>query len=378
MNKPSVTHAEQGSARIKVVGVGGGGTNAVNRMIDAGLAGVEFIAMNTDLQVLDISKAEIKLQLGRDCTSGLGAGGDPNVGRASAEESKGEIKKLLDGANMVFITAGMGGGTGTGAAPIIAEIASELGALTVAVVTKPFGFEGPRRMKLALEGVETLRGKVDTIIVVPNERLLSTNDRKMPLVDAFKCADDVLRQGVQGISDIITIPGTINVDFADVRTIMTRSGAAIMGIGVASGDHRAVEAAQSAVSSQLLETSIHGASRVLINFTAGNDLSLSEFQEAADQIRQLCDPDEANIICGWVPDSSMEGEVRVTVLATGFANSDPTMPANNATSQRPASTPAASVAPKPIPAQPAAQAAPVDPRKSSSDDYDIPAFLRKR
>ncbi len=309
---------ELGSATIKVIGAGGGGTNAVNRMIEAGLTGVEFLAMNTDVQVLNISKAPRKLQLGENSTRGLGAGGDPNIGRTAAEESKSEIKKMLDGADMVFITAGMGGGTGTGAAPVIAEIASEMGALTVAVVTKPFSFEGPRRMRLAEEGVEILKTKVDTIIIVPNDKLLSVGDRRMTLVEAFKVADDVLRQGVQGISDIITIPGMINVDFADVRAIMTSAGSALMGIGSGSGDHRAVEAAQNAVSSQLLETSINGATRVLVNVTSGNDLTLAEFYEAADQISQLCDQREANIIFGWVPDPSLQGEVRVTVLATGF------------------------------------------------------------
>ncbi|MCS6776975.1 MAG: cell division protein FtsZ, partial [Chthonomonadaceae bacterium] len=305
------------AAQIKVIGVGGGGTNAVNRMIEAGVSGVEFLAMNTDLQVLNISKATRKLQLGENSTRGLGAGGNPEVGRAAAEESRTEIKRMLEGADMVFITAGMGGGTGTGAAPIIAEIAREINALTVGVVTKPFSFEGPRRMRLAEEGVENLKSRVDTIIVVPNDKLLSVGDRRMTLVEAFKVADDVLRQGVQGISDIITIPGIINVDFADVRAIMSQAGPALMGIGTASGDHRAVEAAQNAVSSQLLETNIAGATRVLVNITSGNDLRLEEFYEAAQQIQQLCDQKEANIIIGWVPDPNLEGEVRVTVLATG-------------------------------------------------------------
>jgi cell division protein FtsZ len=356
-----------GSARIKVVGVGGGGTNAVNRMIEAGLTGVEFIAMNTDVQVLNISKANRKLQLGENSTRGLGAGGDPNLGRTAAEESKSEIKKVLDGADMVFITAGMGGGTGTGAAPIIAEIAREIGALTVAVVTKPFKFEGPLRERLAEEGIETLKARVDTIIVVPNQRLLSISDRHMTLVDAFKTADDVLRQGVQGISDIITIPGMINVDFADVKAIMTGAGPALMGIGMAEGDHRAVEAAQMAVSSQLLETSINGATRVLVNVTSGNDLTLSEFNEAADQIAQLCDQRDANIIYGWVPDPSMEGAVRITVLATGFGNVDsrPQQP----TGQQPTSTQ------KPAPPPPTK---PQEPERVTPEDIDIPAFLRRR
>lgn len=391
---------DPGSARIKVIGVGGGGTNAVNRMIEAGLSGVEFLAMNTDVQVLNIAKAARKLQLGENSTRGLGAGGNPEVGRIAAEESKSEIKKALDGADMVFITAGMGGGTGTGAAPIIAEMASDLGALTVAVVTKPFTFEGPRRMRLAEEGVEQLKNKVDTIIIVPNDKLLSVGDRRMTLVEAFKVADDVLRQGVQGVSDIITIPGMINVDFADVRAIMSNAGPALMGIGTASGDHRAVEAAQSAVSSQLLETSINGATRVLVNVTSGNDLTLAEFTEAADQIHQLCDQQDAIIIFGWVPDPSLEGEVRVTVLATGFTPRDQS---GSVSSREPAGAqaplrsygapasaqqpPAATQPARPVEtdAAPPAQPAPphhvpqaADPRKAPQDDLDIPAFLRRK
>src|SRR5437588_90221 len=306
-------------ANIKVIGVGGGGTNAVNRMIEAGLNGVDFLAMNTDRQVLNISLAPTKMQLGENLTRGLGAGGNPEIGRSAAEESKTEIKKAIDGADMVFITAGMGGGTGTGAAPVIAEIAREVGALTVAVVTKPFNFEGPRRMRLAEEGVDNLKAKVDTVIVVPNDKLLTVGDKRMTLVEAFRVADDVVRQGVQGISDIITIPGQINVDFADVKAIMSNAGSALMGIGIASGDHRAVEAAQMAISSPLLETSIDGALRVLINVTSGPDLTLAEANDAALLINNLCDRKEANIIFGWVSDPSMEGQVRVTVLATGFA-----------------------------------------------------------
>ncbi|HZP84863.1 MAG TPA: cell division protein FtsZ [Chthonomonadaceae bacterium] len=397
---------DAGSAHIKVIGVGGGGTNAVNRMIESGLGGVEFLAMNTDVQVLNISKAQRKLQLGENSTRGLGAGGNPEIGRAAAEESKSEIKKMMDGADMVFITAGMGGGTGTGAAPIIAELAREIGALTVAVITKPFNFEGPRRMRLAEEGVDNLRSKVDTVIIVPNDKLLSIGDRRMTLVEAFKMADDVLRQGVQGISDIITIPGMINVDFADVRAIMSNAGSALMGIGSASGDGRAVEAAQNAVSSQLLETSINGATRVLVNVTSGHDLTLSEFTEAADQIHALCDQKEANIIFGWVPDSSLEGEVRVTVLATGFAGRDGQPATQSAYSSaqtptsrsfaqaeatRPAHAPTppqqqtqaavrASEGQQPTPPQPQTQQPPPapEPRKPSGEELDIPAFLRRR
>jgi len=387
--------AELGSARIKVIGVGGGGTNAVNRMIEASLSGVEFLAMNTDVQVLNISQAPRKLQLGENSTRGLGAGGNPEIGRTAAEESKSEIKKMMDGADMVFITAGMGGGTGTGAAPVIAEIAREIGALTVAVVTKPFPFEGPRRMRLAAEGIENLKSRVDTIIIVPNEKLLSVGDRRMTLVEAFKVADDVLRQGVQGISDIITIPGMINVDFADVRAIMTGAGPALMGIGMATGDHRAVEAAQNAVSSQLLETSINGATRVLVNVTSGNDLTLAEFNEAAEQIASLCDQRDANIIFGWVPDQMLEGEVRVTVLATGFnarEDTGTTQPTRPGVTTRPFAPtqpvvgntpPTATPRPTDPPATPPGQEktaqvqppVPPDPRK---DDLDIPAFLRKR
>jgi cell division protein FtsZ len=310
---------ESYGAIIKVIGAGGGGTNAVNRMIESGLNGVQFIAMNTDRQVLDVSLAPFKMQLGENLTRGLGAGGNPEIGRSAAEESKTEIKKALEGSDMVFITAGMGGGTGTGAAPVIAEVARDIGALTVAVVTKPFSFEGPRRMKLAEEGIDALKSKVDTVIVVPNDKLLTIGDKRMTLVDAFKMADDVLRQGVQGVSDIINIQGDVNVDFADVRATMTNAGSALMGIGTAEGDHRAVDAAQDAVSSPLLETSIEGALRVLINLTSGDDLTLTEANEAFTLISSLCDSKDANIIFGWVRDTSMQGRVRVTVLATGFA-----------------------------------------------------------
>ncbi|NLH99975.1 MAG: cell division protein FtsZ [Chthonomonadales bacterium] len=305
-------------ADIRVIGCGGGGTNAVNRMIEAGLGGVSFIAMNTDTQVLDISLAARKLQLGGNLTRGLGAGGNPDIGRSAAEESKSEIKAELDGADMVFITAGMGGGTGTGAAPVIAEIAQIIGALTVAVVTKPFSFEGPRRMKTAEEGIDSLKNKVDTMIVVPNDRLLTVGPRGITLVEAFRVADDVLRQGVQGISDIVTIPGLINVDFADVRATMQNAGRALMGIGAASGDHRAEAAAREAIASPLLETSIEGATRVLVNLTSGPDLTLAEANEAASLVTSVCDKHDANIIVGWVMDESMQGKLRVTVLAAGF------------------------------------------------------------
>ena len=306
------------NAVIKVIGVGGGGSNAVNRMIESGIQGVEFIAMNTDIQVLDLSAAPRKVQLGTELTRGLGAGGNPEVGKRAAEESKNEIRKVIEGADMVFVTAGMGGGTGTGAAPVIADLAKEIGALTVAVVTRPFGFEGPKRSKMAEQGVTSLMGRVDTIITIPNDKLLSVVERRTTLVDAFRVADDVLRQGVQGISDIITIPGQINVDFADVRAVMTNAGPALMGIGYGVGEHRALQAAQSATNSTLLEQTIHGATGLLVNVTSGEDLTLTEATEAMQYIQQLCDAEDANIFFGTVVDPTMEGTVRVTVLATGF------------------------------------------------------------
>ena len=312
---------DQAPAKIKVIGVGGGGGNAVNRMIQAKLRGIEFIAANTDLQALRRSEAPTKLQLGNALTRGLGAGGDPEVGRNSALEDTQRILETLDGADMVFITTGLGGGTGTGAAPILASLAAEIGALTVAVVTKPFSFEGRRRLKLAERGVEELRSSVDTLITIPNERLLSFVDRGTPLTEAFLIADDVLRQAVQGISDLITVPGEINVDFADVKTIMTGMGMALMGTGVAKGENRALEAAQRAISSPLLEeTSIEGARGVLINIAGGKDLTLHEVAEAARIISESVD-EEANIISGMVIDESMSDEMKVTVIATGFDQS---------------------------------------------------------
>ena len=366
-------------AKIKVIGCGGGGTNAVNRMIEAGLTGVEFIAMNTDIQVLDVSAADYKLQLGENLTRGLGAGGNPEVGRAASEESKSDIKKALEGADMVFITAGMGGGTGTGSAPVIAEIAKDLGILTVAVVTKPFKFEGPRRSRLADEGVDNLKDKVDTVIIIPNDRLLGVVEKRATLVEAFREADDVLRQGVQGISDIITIPGIINVDFADVRAIMLNAGTALMGIGVASGDHRAVDAAQAAIASPLLETSIEGARAALINITGGPDMTLAEVHEATELIQQATDAEDANIIFGIVQDPRLTDEVRITVLATGF-DQRPSTPAPVAvsagrtvmTASRPSSASSSAVVTEaPVEAAPA-------PRPPADNDVDIPAFLRRR
>ncbi|MGQ0571507.1 MAG: cell division protein FtsZ [Armatimonadota bacterium] len=340
-------------AAIKVVGVGGGGSNAVNRMISAGLRGVEYLAVNTDAQALALSSADKKIHIGAKATKGLGAGGDPNVGRQAAEESKEDLQDALAGADMVFITAGMGGGTGTGGAPIIAELARDQGALTIGVVTRPFSFEGKRRATAADEGVRTLKQKVNTLITIPNDRLLQIIDRQATVIEAFRTADDVLRQGVQGIADLITIPGLINLDFADVRTIMAEAGSALIGIGVASGEDRATRAAQAAISSPLLETNMEGARGVLINVTGGTDLGLLEVSEAAQIVREAADP-EANIIFGAVVDEKARDEIRITVIATGFDTvrraEDVVAPANDRVK------------------------APV----KLIDDLDIPAFLRRR
>jgi len=304
-------------AVIKVVGVGGGGCNAVNRMIDAGLKGVEFIAVNTDAQSLLLSDADVKLDIGRQLTRGLGAGSDPEIGRQAAEEHRAEIEEVLKGADMVFITAGKGGGTGTGGAPLVAEIAKSIGALTVGVVTRPFGFEGRRRSVQADQGIASLKDKVDTIIVIPNERLLQVSDEHTSMLNAFKMADEVLLQGVQGITDLITTPGLINTDFADVKMILTSAGSALMGVGYASGDGRAVAAARSAISSPLLEASIEGARGILLNVSGPSDLGLFELNEAAEIIGQAAHPD-ANIIFGAVIDDALGDEVRLTVIAAGF------------------------------------------------------------
>lgn len=305
-------------AKIKVIGVGGGGGNALNSMIASGLiSGVEFIAVNTDAQALLSNKADTKFQIGSNFTRGLGSGADPEVGRQAAEESREKLKELVFDTDMVFITAGMGGGTGTGASSIIAELAKEAGALTVAVVTKPFAFEGMRRMSVADEGIEQLKDKVDTLIVIPNQRLLDVIDRKMTLLDAFKMADNVLGQGVQGISDLITVPGLVNVDFADVKTVMSESGTALMGIGSASGENRAITAARAAISSPLLEISIEGAKGILYTITGGEDLTLTEVSEASAVIQQAADPD-ANIIFGATIDKEMGTSVKISVIATGF------------------------------------------------------------
>ena len=304
-------------AKIKVVGVGGGGNNAVNRMIDAGVKGVEFLVFNTDRQALKNSNAETKIQLGEKITKGLGAGANPEIGEQAAEESLDEIREALDGADMVFITAGMGGGTGTGAAPVIADVAKELGLLTVGVVTKPFTFEGRKRAKSAELGINALKGKVDTLVIIPNDRLLSIADKKTSFSQAFEMADDILKQGIQGISDLISVPNLINLDFADVKTIMFDKGIAHMGIGRASGDDRATEAAKLAINSPLLETSIEGAKSVLLNITAGSDLGIFEVNEAADLIRD-CVSEDANIIFGAGIDESLKDEVKITVIATEF------------------------------------------------------------
>ena len=304
-------------AVIKVVGVGGGGTNAVNRMVDAGLTGVEFVAVNTDAQALLMCEADVKIHIGAKATRGLGAGADPNVGREAAMESRDELKEALKGADMILVTAGEGGGTGTGGAPIVAEIARELEALTVGVVTRPFSFEGRRRSQQAEGGIAELADKVDTLIVIENDRLLQVVEKKTPLSDAFKMADDILRQGVQGITDLITVPGIVNLDFADVRTIMRDAGSALMGIGVGQGDNRASEAARTAVSSPLLESSIEGATGILLNITGPTDLGLFEVNEAAEVVTSAADQN-ANVIFGAVIDENVGDEVRVTVIATGF------------------------------------------------------------
>ena len=308
-----------GQAVIKVIGVGGGGSNAVNRMIEAGLTGVEFIVVNTDKQALDASQAEQKIQVGTGVTSGLGAGGNPEVGHRSAEESRDEIVDAIAKADLVFVTAGMGGGTGTGAAPVIAEVAKQSGALTVAVVTKPFNFEGPQRKSNAEFGVEKLRNVVDSFIVVPNDKLLETMQRKARIREAFDKADDVLRQGVQGISDLITIPGEVNLDFQDVRSVMGDAGPALMGIGMGSGENRAADAANQAISSPYLEIPISGARNLLINVTAGDDLGIGEVEEIVDMIRQAAGTD-TNVYWGLAFNPSMENELRVTVVATGYDN----------------------------------------------------------
>ena len=326
-------------AKIKVVGVGGGGNNAVNRMIASGLKGVEFIAINTDAQALVHAMAQNRMQIGEKLTRGLGAGARPEIGEKAAQENRDDIIKALQGADMIFVTAGMGGGTGTGAAPIVAECAKEIGALTVGVVTKPFAFEGKRRRAQAEKGIEFLTQKVDTIIVIPNDKLLQVVDKKCSLSDAFRTADDVLRQGIKGISDLIQVPGLINLDFADVKTIMTEQGEALMGIGIGEGENRAADAAKMAINSPLLETSIDGAKGILLNISGSANLSLFEINEAAEIISEAADPD-ANIIFGSVIDESLGDKVQITVVATGFNSNAKSVPefGKTTTTSRPAST----------------------------------------
>ncbi len=342
-------------AKIRVIGLGGGGSNAVNRMIEMGLQGVEFVAVNTDTQALMLSKAPIRIRIGERLTRGLGSGGNPEIGRKAAEESIDDLREVIKGADMVFVTAGMGGGTGTGASPVVARLAKEEGALTIGVVTKPFAFEGTKRRRVAEEGIKALAQEVDTLIVVPNDRLLQLVDKKVSMLEAFKLADDVLRQGIQGISELITVPGLINLDFADVRTIMSEGGAALMAIGRASGENRAIEAAEQAIHSSLLDISIDGARGILFNVTGGPDLTLHEVSQAAEIIQRAAHP-EANIIFGAVIDESMKEEIRITVIATGFDAADRA----EATPQKGATIPFPS------------------DRVSGSDDLDIPAFLRRR
>ena len=358
-------------AVIKVVGVGGGGVNAINRMIDAGLKGVEFIAVNTDAQALIMSDADVKLAIGRDLTRGLGAGSDPEIGKQAAEDSRQEIADAIAGADMIFITAGEGGGTGTGAAPVIAEIAKSAGALTIGVVTRPFSFEGRRRSLQAEEGIQRLKEKVDTQIVIPNDRLLTVADDKTSMLNAFNMADEVLLQGVQGITDLITTPGLINTDFADVKTVMKDAGSALMGIGYGSGENRAMTAARSAISSPLLESSINGALGILLSICGGSDMGLLEVNNAAEVIREVAHPD-ANIIFGTVIDDAMGDEIRVTVIAAGF-------------DRRPPSVEAAEPVREELPQRAAisreatdifGDADDDDLDLGDDDDFDVPSFLR--
>lgn len=369
-------------ANIKVIGVGGGGGNALNRMIRSNIKGIEFIAVNTDAQALFNNEAATKINVGKATTRGLGAGSHPEVGKQAAEESSEEIKQAIDGADMLFITCGLGGGTGTGASPVIAEIARDLGILTVGVVTKPFSFEGHRRKTQAEEGLENLKNKVDTLITIPNDKILSLIDKKTPLTEAFTVVDDVLRQGVQGIADLITVHGMINVDFADVRAIMDNAGSALMGIGYGTGESRAAEAAKAAVESPLLELDIQGAKGILFNITGGTDLSMFEVDEAARIITEAADP-EANIIFGAVVNDSYTGEIKITVVATGFDDHKRSVniarPLGEVRSMGGFKKP--EPAPAPRAAEPAA-AAPSTPQMPNMEDtgneYDIPAFIRQR
>jgi len=373
---PSITIGEDvmTPARIKVVGVGGGGGNAVNRMIQAGIRGVDFIAANTDLQVLRVNRAAQKIQLGVTTSKGMGAGSNPEIGRTAALEDAERIAESLSGSDMVFVTAGMGGGTGTGAAPVVAKIASEAGALVVAIVSKPFAFEGRRKLRFAEEGIAELREYVDTLITIPNERLYAFVERNITAWEAFKIADDVLRQAVQGISDLITVPGYVNVDFADVKTVMENMGMALMGTGTATGEHRAVEAAQKAISNPLLEEqSIQGARAILINVTGGEDLTLAEFNEACQIVQQAAD-DDANIIFGLVQDPGAKEQVKVSVIATGF---DAPVSARRVAVQ-PAERTRLPLAEEPLPEDHGFGPNLVNTRMPKDDIFDIPTFLRRQ
>jgi cell division protein FtsZ len=365
-------------AHIKVVGVGGAGCNAIDRMIDEGLQGVDFVAINTDAQALLQSRANIRVRIGEKLTRGLGSGGNPDQGKKAAEESADELYEVLRGADMVFVTSGMGGGTGTGAAPIVAQIAREVGALTIGVVTRPFTFEGSRRIQTAESGISKLKEQADTLIVIPNDRLLQIVDKHSNLQDAFRMADDVLRQGVQGISELITVPGLINLDFADVRTIMSEGGAALMAVGSASGEDRAREAAEKAISSQLLDITIDGARGILFNVTGGPDLTLFEVNQAAAIIKETAHPD-VNLIFGAVIDPNMKDDIRITVIATGFERTGIPRRISEPQSIRQESSASRPIENKERPANPKPQA-PVEfqPRTFNTEDLDIPTFLRNR
>lgn len=373
-------------ARIRVVGAGGGGSNAVNRMIESGVGGVDFIAVNTDAQALLLSEATTRVQIGEKLTRGLGAGGNPESGEKAAQESAEELSQVLKGSDMVFVTAGMGGGTGTGAAPIIAEVARAAGALTIGVVTKPFTFEGTRRMKSADAGLAKLAEHVDTLIVIPNDRLLELADRRLSLADSFKMADDVLRQGIQGISELITVPGLINLDFADVRTIMSSGGAALMAVGEGSGEDRARQAAEQAINSRLLDVSIDGAKGILFNVTGGGDLSLFEVNQAAQIIRETAHPD-ANVIFGAVIDPKLTDRLRITVIATGFESGSRRAPVPRRTDSYATGAPRQPLPPRENPpaTPPMRESRQSEPSreeraepKLDSQNLDIPAFLRRR
>lgn len=375
MDENELNYMMDGTATIKVIGVGGAGNNAVNRMIEAGIRNVEFIAVNTDRQTLNESKANSKIQIGEKLTRGLGAGANPDIGSQAAEESRAEIAEVLKGADMVFVTAGMGGGTGTGAAPIVASTAKEMGILTIGVVTKPFTFEGKKRLAQAERGVASLKGKVDTLVVIPNDKLLQVIDRKTSMIEAFRMADDVLRQGVQGISDLISVPGVINLDFADVRTIMLNQGMAHMGIGCASGENRAEDAAKQAIQSPLLETSIEGARGIIINITGGSDMGLHEANTAAELVQRSADP-EANIIFGTVIDDSMGDEIQITVIATGFEKEEEKRQAPVTTSSQYENI-VADAWRKRNSSSVSSVSSSSSSSNDSNGDLDIPTFLRK-